>query len=195
MLGVRNIALDGGELISLKNSKRFKISEIHKHTKYLKGSLRLLLLNNRIEIITSDKLKSIQDIVDENFYEPKNKLFHYVKRKKTGEIILYSIDKPEVLDVILENSKIVNIEPYEFVILKKYKKRRETKIIVHQEFDRIYILLIDEGVLIHSQNLSVFEKDLVPLIIKDIKNMKEKEIEVIYWNITPADIGGRNEKV
>jgi hypothetical protein len=181
------------------------LTEFDKYKKELKGKLKVILINTRMEVIKImlNKNETIEKVIDENFYNPKDKLFHYIRNKKSNDLILYSIDKPMVLDRLMESGRIIAIKPYEFMLLKKYspkknilfklhepKKKNTKKIIIHSDFGRLFLLAMDEDELVYSKNININEfRDLnnyIKLLKTKILKEKDDEIEFNFGNIEKA---------
>ena len=188
MIGYKRLIIDKDCIKLLKDNKSISFKDIHKNP--LRGKFDILLINNRMEIISTplEKYTSIEKIVNENFYNPKEKLFHYVKNKKENKLILYSIDKPIILDNLMDKGRINSIKPYEFILLKKYspkkniflnpcspKKKSVKKIVIHSEFRRIFLLGIEDNQLIFCKNIDTDDMQNLNQYIKIIKSKINKD--------------------
>lgn len=202
MIGSKEIIIDDNYITFTSQKRKFKLTEFDKYKKELKGKFKVVLINTRMEVIKVmlNENETIEKVIDENFYNPKDKLFHYIKNKKSNDLILYSIDKPMVLDRLMESVRITAIKPYEFMLLKKYlpkknilfkhsapKKKNNKKIIIHSDFGRLFLLAIDEEELVYSKNINLNEfRELNNYIkLSKTKMLKEKEdkIEFKFGNI------------
>lgn len=202
MIGSKEIIIDDNYITFSNQKMKFKLTEFDKYKKELKGKLKVILINTRIEVIKImlNKNETIEKVIDENFYNPKDKLFHYIKNKKSNDLILYSIDKPMVLDKLMESGRIIDIKPYEFMLLKKYspkknilfkpyepKKKNSKKIIIHSDFGRLFLLAIDEDELVYSKNINLNDfreiNNYIKLLKTKILGEKEDKIEFKFGNI------------
>ncbi len=202
MIGSKEIIIDDNYITFSDQKMKFKLTEFDKYKKELKGKLKVILINTRMEVIKImlNKNETIEKVIDENFYNPKDKLFHYIKNKKSNDLILYSIDKPMVLDKLMESGRIIDIKPYEFMLLKKYspkknilfkpyepKKKNSKKIIIHSDFGRLFLLAIDEDELVYSKNINLNDfreiNNYIRLLKTKILGEKEDKIEFKFGNI------------
>ncbi len=202
MIGSKEIIIDDNYITFSNQKRKFKLTEFDKYKKELKGKIKVVLINTRMEVIKVmlNKNETIEKVIDENFYNPKDKLFHYIKNKKSNDLILYSIDKPMILDKLMESGRIIAIKPYEFMLLKKYspkknilfkpyasKEKNNKKIIIHSDFGRLFLLAIDEDELVYSKNINLNELRELNNYIKlsKTKMLKEKEdkIEFKFGNL------------
>lgn len=202
MIGSKEIIIDDNYITFSNQKMKFKLTEFDKYKKELKGKLKVILINTRMEVIKImlNKNETIEKVIDENFYNPKDKLFHYIKNKKSNDLILYSIDKPMVLDKLMESGRIIDIKPYEFMLLKKYspkknilfkpyepKKKNSKKIIIHSDFGRLFLLAIDEDELVYSKNINLNDfreiNNYIRLLKTKILGEKEDKIEFKFGNI------------
>lgn len=202
MIGSKEIIIDDNYITFSDQKMKFKLTEFDKYKKELKGKLKVILINTRMEVIKImlNRNETIEKVIDENFYNPKDKLFHYIKNKKSNDLILYSIDKPMVLDKLMESGRIIDIKPYEFMLLKKYspkknilfkpyepKKKNSKKIIIHSDFGRLFLLAIDEDELVYSKNINLNDfreiNNYIRLLKTKILGEKEDKIEFKFGNI------------
>lgn len=202
MIGSKEIIIDDNYITFSNQKMKFKLTEFDKYKKELKGKFKVILINTRMEVIKVmlNKNETIEKVIDENFYNPKDKLFHYIKNKKSNDLILYSIDKPMVLDKLMERGRIIAIKPYEFMLLKKYspkknilfkpyepKKKNSKKIIIHSDFGRLFLLAIDEDELVYSKNINLNDfreiNNYIKLLKTKILGEKEDKIEFKFGNI------------
>lgn len=202
MLGSKEIIIDDTYITFSKLKKRFKVIDIDKYKKELKGNLRIILINTRMEVIKVNlkRDETIEKVIGKNFYNPKDKLFHYIKNRKSNNVILYSIEKPMVLDRLMETGKISSIKPYEFMLLKKYtpkknilfkifspKNKSNKRIVIHSDFERLFLLAIDKDELVCSKNIHFSELRELNNYIKLLKSKMIKdekdEVELNFGNI------------
>lgn len=191
IIGNKKLVIDNDTITFLNYNKKFQLIDIDKYKNYLKGSLKIILLNNRLETIVTNinDYINIEKLINENFYNPKDKLFHYVVNKKTNNMILYSIDKPMILDNIMDYGKIISVEPYEFLLLKKYKAKKKSakSIVLHVDFNKIFILAIENNQIINCRNVDVDDKDNVNKFIEEmrlkIRNTENDVVNLNYGNV------------
>ena len=184
----RELLINKDKISFINEDKEFYIRESNKYDSLIKGNINIVIKGETLMItkINTNKKpdkKFIYETINSNFFNSKDKLFHYIYDKKNKTLIIYSIAKPFVLNKIIEKASIKKILPYEVFLFEKFKRKIKNKcgmIFYIEEGSSIAIGIVN-GYIVFVKEVDRIEKESLASVINEFKieeRIKEMELMI-----------------
>ncbi|MDD7793951.1 hypothetical protein [Clostridium sp. 'White wine YQ'] len=183
----KKVLINKDKISFIHENKEFYIRESNKYESLIKGNISIVIKGETLMItkINTNKRpdkKFIYETINSNFFNSKDKLFHYIYDKKNKTLIIYSIVKPFILNKIIERASIKKIIPYEVFLFEKYKRgsKNKCRMICYIEESSAIAIGIVNGYIVFLKEVDKIEKERLASVINDFKiKEKIKEMELM----------------
>ncbi|MBL4931029.1 hypothetical protein JK634_04365 [Clostridium sp. YIM B02565] len=183
----KELLITKDKITFINENKEFYIREINKYDSLIKGNINIVikgetLMITKININKKPDKKLIYETINSNFFNSKDKLFHYIYDKKNKTLIIYSVIKPFVLNKIIEKACIKKIRPYEVFLFEKFKRKIKNKcgMIFYIEEGYAIALGIVNGYMGFIKEVENIEKESLFSVIDEFKSAEKiKDMELM----------------
>jgi len=189
MFFIKEIILERDKVIFTKEKLIYSLFENEKYERLIRGWVKIIIKDQimaitRMEALKEPSRKALEKIINKNFFISQDKLFHHIFDKTNKLLIIYSVEKPALLDKIVENATVKHVIPYEVFLVNKYKKKIKGNngIIFYISKGKLMVLGLFNKNLVFTRKYTEIKIESFKTALREYKkeNLIDKNFSVIF---------------